>query len=213
MKTEDLVAMLATNVDAVPRKAASRQIGLALAVGLPLSMLLMATEYGVRRDLLTAFGWPMFWVKLLVPLCIAVFGFVAVQRLARPGVSPRRAWIGIVAPVVFIWLLGALVLMSAPADVRATLVLGQTWRSCVFNIAAISAPIFVASLWALKHLAPTRPAAAGAAAGAMSAGAGAAVYALHCPELAAPFLAIWYVIGMALPVLAGAAIGPRLLRW
>ena len=213
MKTEDLVAMLATNVDAVPRKAASRQIGLALAVGLPLSVLLMATEYGVRRDLLTAFGWPMFWVKLLVPLCIAVFGFVAVQRLARPGVSPRRAWMGIVAPVLFIWALGLIVLTSAQTDVRVTLVLGQTWRSCVFNIAAISAPIFVASLWALKHLAPTRPAAAGAAAGAMSAGAGAAVYALHCPELAAPFLAIWYVIGMALPVLVGTVIGPRLLRW
>ena len=47
----------------------------------------------------------------------------------------------------------------------------------------------------------------------MAGGAGAAVYALHCPELAAPFLAVWYVAGIALPVLVGAAIGPRLLRW
>ncbi|WP_436295950.1 MULTISPECIES: NrsF family protein [unclassified Variovorax] len=47
----------------------------------------------------------------------------------------------------------------------------------------------------------------------MAGGAGAAVYALHCPELAASFLAIWYVAGMTLPVLAGAAIGHRLLRW
>jgi hypothetical protein len=39
------------------------------------------------------------------------------------------------------------------------------------------------------------------------------VYALHCPELAAPFIAIWYVIGMAAPVVLGAALGPRLLRW
>lgn len=213
MKTEDLVAMLATNVEAVPRKAASRQIGLALAVGLPLSFLLMAAGYGVRSDLSTALTWPMFWVKLLFPACIAVFGFVAVQRLARPGVPLRRAWVGIAAPVLFIWALGLLVLVAAPTDARTTLLLGQTWRSCAFSIAAISAPVFLATLWSLKGLAPTRPAAAGAAAGAMSSGAGAAVYALHCPELAAPFLAVWYVAGMALPVLIGALIGPRLLRW
>jgi hypothetical protein len=42
---------------------------------------------------------------------------------------------------------------------------------------------------------------------------GAAVYALHCPELAAPFLAVWYLAGIALPVLAGAAVGRLVLRW
>jgi hypothetical protein len=47
----------------------------------------------------------------------------------------------------------------------------------------------------------------------MAGGAGAAVYALHCPELQAPFLAVWYVLGMAIPVAAGALLGPRLLRW
>ena len=35
----------------------------------------------------------------------------------------------------------------------------------------------------------------------------------HCVELTAPFLAVWYVSGIALPVLAGAVLGPRLLRW
>jgi hypothetical protein len=39
------------------------------------------------------------------------------------------------------------------------------------------------------------------------------VYTLHCPELAAPFLGLWYVLGMLLPALAGAALGPWLLRW
>ena len=101
----------------------------------------------------------------------------------------------------------------APVDERAAMVWGQTWRTCAFNIALISVPVFVASLAALKSLAPTQPALAGAAAGAMSAGAGAAVYALHCPELAAPFLAVWYVMGMALPVVAGALVGRWLLRW
>jgi hypothetical protein len=74
-------------------------------------------------------------------------------------------------------------------------------------------PIFAAALLVLKSMAPTRPALAGAAAGGLAGGVGAAVYALHCVELTAPFLAVWYVSGIALPVLAGAVLGPRLLRW
>ena len=42
---------------------------------------------------------------------------------------------------------------------------------------------------------------------------GALAYTLHCPELAAPFLAIWYVLGMLIPTAFGAWLGPRLLRW
>ncbi|RZL99605.1 MAG: DUF1109 domain-containing protein, partial [Variovorax sp.] len=91
--------------------------------------------------------------------------------------------------------------------------LSRTWRVCAENIAMLSVPVFLAAIWTLKGLAPVRPALAGAGAGALSGASGAAVYALHCPELAAPFIAIWYVLGMALPVVAGALMGPRLLRW
>lgn len=213
MKTDELVALLAARAEPVPRHAATRRFAIALAAGLPLSILLMAFEYGVRRDLVQTMYWPMFWVKLIFPVCVAIAGFVVVQRLARPGVRVRGAWLGLAVPVLLVWAMGLVAWLLAPADERAAMVWGQTWRTCAINIALISVPVFVASLVALKGLAPTQPALAGAAAGAMSAGAGAAVYALHCPELAAPFLAIWYVIGMALPVVAGAAIGHRLLRW
>jgi hypothetical protein len=42
---------------------------------------------------------------------------------------------------------------------------------------------------------------------------GATAYSFHCPELAAPFLGTWYVIGILIPAAAGALLGPRLLRW
>ena len=213
MKTDELVALLAAQADPGPRHAAARRFALALALGLPLSVAIMATEYGVRRDLVQALFWPMFWVKLVFPVCVAIAGFVIVQRLARPGVRVRAAWLGLAVPVLLIWAIALASWLAAPADERTAMVWGQTWRSCVFNIALITAPVFVASLAALKSLAPTRPALAGAAAGLMSAGAGAAVYALHCQELAAPFLGIWYVLGMALPGVAGALVGQRLLRW
>ena len=46
------------------------------------------------------------------------------------------------------------------------------------------------------------------------AGATAAlVYCLHCTEMEAPFIGLWYVIGMLIPAVVGALLGRALLRW
>ena len=50
---------------------------------------------------------------------------------------------------------------------------------------------------------------AGFAAGATA----ALVYCLHCPEQAAPFLGVWYLLGMLIPTATGALLGDKLLRW
>ena len=213
MKTDDLVAMLATGATAAPRRVAGRRLALALLAGLPLSFAILFTEYGLRRDLVQAMFWPMFWVKVLFPLCIAAAAFVMVQRLARPGVQVRRAWLGAAVPVLVVWVLAAMAWFNAPPQDRMALLMGESWRVCALSIGLMALPVFAAALLALKGLAPTRPALAGAAAGGLAGGVGAAVYALHCMELTAPFLAVWYVSGIALPVLAGAVLGPRLLRW
>ena len=62
-------------------------------------------------------------------------------------------------------------------------------------------------------MAPTHLRRAGALAGFASGASAALVYALHCPELAAPFIGTWYVLGMLIPTLAGALLGERLFRW
>ncbi|ROZ78248.1 NrsF family protein [Ramlibacter sp. WS9] len=213
MKTDDLVAMLATGVTAVPRRAAHRRIGLALLAGVPLSLAILFTGYGLRDDLGQVISLPMFWAKLLFPLCIAVSAFVTVERLARPGVEVRRAWMGLVAPVLVVWAMAVAAWFTAPMEDRIPALLGQSWRTCALSIGLMALPVFVTALLALRGLAPTRPALAGAAAGALAGGVGAAIYALYCIELAAPFLAVWYVIGMMVPVLAGAMLGRWLLRW
>lgn len=213
MKTDDLVALLAAGPVAVPRQAASRRLGLALAIGAPLSLAILLVEYGPRRDLLQALFWPMFWVKLLFPLAIAGAAFVMAQRLARPGVPVRRAWIGAVLPVLAVWALAVVAWFDTPMEGRMPSLMGQSWRVCAMSIAVMALPVFAGAMAALRSLAPTRPALAGAAAGALAGGVGAAVYALHCMELTAPFLAVWYVSGILVPVLVGALLGPRLLRW
>lgn len=94
------------------------------------------------------------------------------------------------------------------APTRLALVEGRTALACTVSIAALSLPVFVLSMFALRGLASTRPRAAGAAAGLLAGAAAAAVYALHCDEMALPFLAVWYVLGVAVPAALGALLGP-----
>lgn len=213
MKTDDLVLILATGIAPAPQHAARRRIGQALLVGLPVSVVMLLAGYGVRDDLASAVFLPMFWIKLLFPLCIASAALVTIHRLGRPGVATGRAWMGLALPVLAVWALAiAHKLIGFP--VGPTPVMPPlSWLLCMLSIGLLSLPVLAASLMALRDLAPTRPTLAGAAAGALAGSVGAAVFALHCKELAPASLALWHLIGMAIPMLAGAALGRRLLRW
>ena len=65
----------------------------------------------------------------------------------------------------------------------------------------------------MRALAPSNLVLAGATLGFAAGAIGATAYSLHCPELSAAFIGIWYVIGILIPTAAGALLGPRLLRW
>jgi hypothetical protein len=111
------------------------------------------------------------------------------------------------------WTLAAVALGSTERTRWLALVLGQTAAACPFLIALLATPVFLGGLWALRGLAPTRLRLAGASVGLLAGATGACVYAIHCPELAAPFLGTWYVLGIAIPTALGALLGPRVLRW
>jgi hypothetical protein len=134
-------------------------------------------------------------------------------RLSLPG--SQLDWVpsALAAPVLAMWVLAASALMRADPAQRARLFFGDTWATCPYLVALLSAPVFAALLWATRGLAPTRLRLAGAAAGLLSGAVGALVYCLHCPELAAPFLGFWYLLGVLIPTAAGALLGPRVLRW
>jgi len=213
MKTDDLITMLATGSAPVDPQIPLRRFTAAMGWGLFFSLLLMMATLGVRADLSTALSLPMFWVKLIFAVAVAVASLIGAFRLSRPGVSFGAVPLALGIPVIAVWTLAAVVIMSAPAAERLTLVLGHTWLACPFLIAMLSIPIFIAAFWAMKNLAPTRPKLAGGISGLLAGSAGAAVYCLHCPEMAAPFLGVWYLIGMLIPAAIGAALGAKLLRW
>lgn len=213
MNTDALVALLAANAAPVDRNIVSRRFGLALAWGSLAGMLLMAATFGVRADLGQMPLVPMFWIKLAFPACLAIAGLVAVVRLSRPGLRLGRVWVGLAVPVLLVWLVGLTTFVGAAPAQRSALVFGSTWATCPFNIAMLSIPAFIGIFWAMKGLAPTRLALAGASAGLLAGAVGAFAYAFHCPEMGAPFLGIWYLAGMTIPALVGAVLGPRLLYW
>ncbi len=213
MKTDDLIAVLSRQAEAVDPRAPVRRLLLASLLGVAAALPLMLWRLGVNPDLATDMQVPMFWIKWGFVAVVAGASAVLVARLARPGVDARRAAQAVVAPLVALWGLAAVVLLAAAPAERMPLVMGSSWSSCPLNIVMLSLPAFVLLLAAMRTLAPTRLRLAGAATGLFAGALGTLAYLLHCPELAAPFLAIWYVLGMAIPAVIGAAIGPRILRW
>lgn len=213
MKTDDLLTLLATGPVAVQPHVAARRYAAALAGGALVAAALMENLLGVRPDLGAVALLPMFWAKLAFVVSLTGASLLAAVRLSRPGV--RLAWVPglIAAPVLAMWLLALIGLIRADPAQRSGLFYGQTWASCSLLIAMLSAPVFAGVLWAMKGLAPTRLRLAGAAAGLLSGATGTLVYCLHCPEIDAPFLGVWYLLGMLIPTAAGALLGPRVLRW
>ena len=213
MKTDELISLLAAGAAPVPRRAASTTIAVTTAAGITLAAMMMLLTMGARPDLGQAILRPMFWMKVLFPVTVAGASFVALTRLARPSVNARASALVITVPVLVLWLLAIAAYAGAPIPERSAMVWELTWQICTLNIALISAPIFAAAFFALRQLAPTRLTQTGACAGALSGAASAAIYALHCPETALPFMALWYVAGIAVPTSIGAWLGPRVLRW
>ncbi|MCL7751969.1 DUF1109 domain-containing protein [Guyparkeria hydrothermalis] len=214
MKTDELVSLLAAGEVAVPRRTLPSRLALATAAGLLASTALMLGLLGIRSDLPQAAMDPMFWVKIGFAGLLIVAGLVATWRLGRPGVKLGRLPPSTTAmPVLLLWMLALASLGQATPSQRVTLLLGETWSSCAFLIALLAAPLLASTLWAMRGMAPTRLRLAGAAAGLFSGSLAALVYSLHCPEMTAPFIALWYLLGVAIPTTLGTWLGPRLLRW
>lgn len=213
MKTQDLVSLLAAAVEPANPTLTVRRYALAVTGGLLGSLTICCGLLGLNPRLSHETLVPMFWIREICCSALAYLGFAAVTRLARPGRRLGFVTASVACVLILLWAVATFDLAMAPAYQRAHLILGATARVCPFLIAVVSAPLFVGYVWALRGLAPTRLRWAGAGAGFAAGSLGALVYSLHCPELAAPFIGVWYLLGISIPTTIGALLGPRLLRW
>jgi hypothetical protein len=212
MRTDDLIAQLSARVEPVKSGAVARLLAGAVLIGVAGSVLVMLAMIGPRHDLASAMSHPGMWTKLAYTLAIAAFGFWLVERAGRPGAEMTRPALALALPLLAILLLSGLQ-MSAPGADMSGLVMGRSSRVCAGLVTLTALPTLAATFWALRKLAPTRLTLAGAGAGLFAGAAGAFVYCFHCAEEAAPFIAVWYTLGIAAVTAIGALLGPRLLRW
>ena len=213
MKTDDLINMLASGVTPIDRHAPTKRVGVAMLIGSLSATILVMIILGARPDLGIAATTPIFWAKVAFPLTLMVGALSLVMRLARPGRTLGPGTLLIVAGVTILWAGSLYVLLTATPDMRATLVLGKTWRVCAMNITLLSIPGLLAAFWAMRGLAPTRLTLTGACVGLLAGATATLAYCLHCPEMDVPFWGTWYWLGMVIPTVIGALLGRRWLRW
>jgi hypothetical protein len=210
--TEALIEQLARDTRAVPPGALQRRLALGLGVGALASALLLLGGLGLRPDLHAAIGGTALWAKAAYTSGLGLAGLLLTVQLARPD-SERLRFLWLLAiPVALAVLFSGAELAAATSIERDDLLVAPKW-TCVPLILMLSAPIYAGLVSALRRLAPTRLGAAGAAAGLTAGGFAATIYCLYCQQVSPTYVLTRYTLAIGLAAAAGAALGPRLLRW
>jgi hypothetical protein len=152
-------------------------------------------------------------MKTVYTAGFAAGGFALIERLSRPGARGKLGAIMVALCVLAIFSMAMMQMMRAAPDARMAAMMGSTWTKCPWRILSLSLPVLAAILYGVRQLAPTRLTLAGAASGLLAGGIAATVYGLYCEDTAAPFVAIWYTLGMSLSAGVGAILGRRVLAW
>lgn len=213
MKTDELVIALSKSIEPINRRLITRNFGIALAIATVIALAIMVVGFGIRADVTTPRAILFLLLKLAFALAIVGVASVYLLRLARPG-GERRVSRGLAAiPFVAIMLLAGVSLGQAPSSHWDKMVMGDQWLECLLSIPIIAIVPFAAIMWAVRKAAPTNLVRTGAFSGLVAGGVSAIAYALHCTDDSLPFVALWYGGTIVLCTLAGAFLGPRLLRW
>jgi hypothetical protein len=212
METEQLIRTLAA--DSTHRaRPVGYVLGLALLAAAPVSLAMFLSRLGVRPDVMAAMHNPFFDLKFVVTLALAVTAIVLSLHLSRPEVSLKGWWWLLLIPVGILAAGIASEMMMPQRLPMIVRLIGSNSRICLTAIPLMSLPLLAGALLALRHGATTRPAAAGAIAGLLSAGLAATLYASHCTDDSPLFVATWYPIAIALVAAVGALVGSKVLRF
>lgn len=212
MKTDDLIGAIAQDGVLRGPSVAMRMTG-ALALGGLVAGALFVHTLGIRPDIANALQTWRFPAKVLIALSCLAAALWAAAQLARPDAHRRKALFVLALPVALLAVAMAGELLQSSAATWPARAVGSNSRICMVSILELSIAPLAALLVALRAGAPSSPALAGAAAGLISGGLAATLYAIHCFDDSPLFVALWYVPAVTLVALAGSGIGHRLLRW
>jgi hypothetical protein len=212
MKTGDFINALVEDQGA-KRRSFQFEFGVRIAAGLAFSLIVFFLFLGVRPDFLDVVTDPHVVFKFIFAASL----FAALLPLAisalRPEVrlAPLLRWLAL--PLLVLAGGIAFQLLTSPPDFWISGMMGRYPAACLRSIPALAIGPLVVLLLMLRNGAPTHPVLSGALAGAASGGLAAFIYALHCPDDSALFVALWYSLAIGIMTAAGAMIGSRYLRW
>ncbi len=213
MKTDDLILLLTAAQQPVDTGLLHRRIWLAAIFGALAVAALVALTFGPRVDLALAIASGAMPAKALFGALVAATALAAFERSLRPGLEARSRLALVALPVIGVMAWAGVALAHAPAGQWSQLVFGRLWLSCLVTIPIYALAPLAATALIARQGAPVHPRLTGACAGLASAGLATIGYSIHCPEDAAPFIASWYPLAMAIMAGLGALVFPRLVRW
>ena len=212
MKTENFISALVED-HMVFQPVLGPNFGLRMLGGLALSLCVFFIFLGVRPDFANVMTDSHIVFKFI--FAASVFGSLLplVIHTIRPENDLGRGllWLGLPS----ITLVGGVTfqILTDPSDFLLSGMIGRYPMACLKSISVLAAGPLLALMLMMRSGATTQPIIAGALAGAASGGMGAFIYALHCPDDSALFVALWYSLSIGITTLVGAAIGSKLLRW
>jgi len=211
MRTQDLVRLLAEDPPRLRRPIGDRLLAACL-VGAAISGGVFRLVFGTRPDLPAALREPAVLFKFVLAATVVLSGYFACRRAARPDACPSL--LGGLLPVALVLGLGVVAeLGTTPRMGWMRSAAGDRPFRCLALLILLSLVPAALAILASRLGAPRSPALAGAAAGFLGGGLGAAIFALYCPNDSALFVALWYGAALASAASLGAVAGRRLLAW
>ena len=154
----------------------------------------------------------IFLLKLVFTVSVVAAALPVVRDLSVPGRRIGRGSILMAIPFAVIMAL-ALRERSAHQVAEWPPHADHAVLECLWQIPVLATPALIILVFAIRRLAPTNLAGAGAYIGLLAGGIGAVGYALHCHHDSVAFVGITYTLAILETALLGALVGPRILRW
>jgi hypothetical protein len=201
MKTDDLINLLASAHDRVDSGRLKRLLWLLAVLSLAAAAGAIGLTVGFRPDLAAAAQSLPVLGKMLLGAGVAGFALASFLASLKPGSVARLSPALVALPLVVAGAFALVALAAASPAEWPRLVLGRNWLACLVLVPAYALLPLAALTLAAREGMPVNPARTGLLAGIAAGGLSTVAYALHCPDDAAPFIAIWY--GLAIAVSAG----------
>ena len=212
MKTGDFINALVED-QGVKEPLLGPKFGAQMAAGLAVSLVIFFLFLGVRADFSDAMVDPHIVFKFVFAASLCGSSLPLAIYALRPEIQLARLLRWLVLPLLMLASGVVFQLLTSPSEYWLSGMVGRYPLSCLRSIPALAIGPLVVLLLMLRGGAPTEPVLSGAVAGAVSGGLAAFIYALHCPDDSALFVALWYSLAIGIVTVTGAVLGAKWLRW